>query len=118
MKKTAVILYLFAWTALLTACHHNPLKEASPRQRINFLMAASTAAEKRLDVFVAPGGGYYLSCMQGEDLPIDCRTLFANMVAYAQTTKTFKDVTVAELTDPALFAEVVDDYQNAFFNAV
>lgn len=106
--------------ALLAACssHKNPLNTASPDQAARFLLQASQAAEKKLQVFSAPGGGYYGRCMSGSLQKPLCSKLYQAMTAFAATTVVFKGMTVNDLTDKKVFNKLKNDYQRHRFNAI
>lgn len=119
MKKIAMIMTLFAGITLLTACHDNPLKQMPKHQQIESLLTASRAAEKALQVFSAPGGGFYLSCMGSNDQhALSCEAFFAEMLKASRLMPDLKGLTLAQLTDPSLFADIAIDYQAVFFNSV
>jgi len=106
--------------ALLAACssHHNPLKTAESDVAAKFLVSASQAAEKQRHVFNAPGGYYYGECMSGKAKKPLCTKLYKAMVSFAETTTTFKGVTVSDLSDAHMFKRLKEDYQREAFDAV
>ncbi|HEM0351349.1 hypothetical protein [Legionella erythra] len=116
MKQFAFLLCLVGF---LTACHDNPLKRMPKHEQIKSLLTASRAAEKAMQVFHSPGGGFYLSCMGSNDQhALSCDTFFNEMLHAARQLPQLKGVTLMQLTDPTLFAEIAIDYQNVFFNSL
>lgn len=106
-------------TALLSGCSSsNPLKTADPEVAAHFLVKASQAAEKKLNLSRATSGSYYGRCMREEEKKALCDRLYQAMVTYAKTTTTFKGLTVKNLTDPHAFEKVKEDYLREWFNTV
>ena len=81
-------------------------------------MAASQSAEQKLKVFTPPGGEYYGLCMNNKEKPKLCKALYQAMAEYAKKTPYFKTVTVADLTDLKMFAQLKDEYETKRFDAV
>ena len=105
---------------LLVACssHLNPLKTVRPKVAGQFLVAASQIAEKKLSLFNGSGGQYYGACMEGKARKPLCKKLYQAMLNYAKTTRTFKDITLHDLTEKAVFKSLEVNYQEEVFNAV
>ncbi|EEZ95950.1 hypothetical protein [Legionella longbeachae] len=118
MKRLMILTILLSSTLILSGCHDNPLKAMTKDKQIAFLMQASRSAEKVMGVFSEPGGAYYLSCMQEEDISVDCQKFFKHMLSYAHTQKEFANLKLAQLTDPNLIADIAIEYQNIFFNTI
>ncbi|HHF7374003.1 hypothetical protein [Legionella bozemanae] len=118
MKRFIITTMLLMSMSLLGGCHDNPLKALTKKQQINFLMQASRSAEQVMGLFSEPGGGYYLSCMSGEDIELNCQKLFEHMLDFAHLHKEFSRLTLSQLTDARVFAEIALEYQDTFFNTI
>lgn len=118
MNPSFCFLSLVMTAFLLAACHQSPLQKIKPEQQIASLLKASRSAEKAMGLYSAPGGGYYLNCMKGNEAGIDCQQLFKQMLLVIQQEPDFKNLTLAELTDQALFATIAEEYHHRFFNSV
>lgn len=118
--KLTLLAALISLMTLLSACssHPNPLTTAEPQAAAEFLVTASQAAEKKLNVFQAPGGYFYGACMRGKEKQSVCQQLYQAMVHFAKTTKRFQMVTVRDLTDQRAFQKLKTDYDREQFNAV
>lgn len=104
---------------LLSACSQsNSLKTTDPDKAAKFLVSASQAAEKQLQVFNAPGGYYYGECMMGKEKKSLCDRLYQAMVNYAKTTHDFQRLTVSNLTDQQVFKTLKVDYERERFDAI
>jgi hypothetical protein len=105
---------------LLAACssHINPLKTVRAKAAGQFLVVASQIAEKKLSLFNGSGGQYYGACMQGKARKPLCKNLYQAMLDYAKTTRTFKDITLQDLTEKSVFKSLEVNYQAEVFNAV
>ena len=104
-------------TALLLAgCHHeNPLTKHTPKESALFLMNASANVEKRLRFVIQQDAfGYgYLECMEGKkSVDIRCPDLLNGMVQFAKENHypAFKQITLSDLTDKAMFEKIGDEY--------
>lgn len=115
---------LYAANMALLAClagclpSSNPLKTTAPKKAAKFLVTASQFAEKKLNIFNAPGGYYYGVCMDGKEKQTLCKKLYQAMSDYANTIVDFKGVSVINLTDKLLFEKLKDDYKYEQFNAL
>lgn len=115
MNKLSIPLLIFS-SLILTACHHdNPLKTQSPKASALFLMNASANVEQRLHFAIKKDAfGYaYLECMEGKKSPeIRCLDLLHGMVGFAKENHypAFKKLTLADLSDKAVFEKIADDY--------
>ena len=118
--KFSGLLIAASLLAALAGCsgHPNPLKTAEPKDSAKFLVHASQAAEKKLNLFNPPGGYYYGHCMQGKAQKAVCDKLYPAMVEYAKTTEAFKSITVKDLKNPTVFKSLKDDYERERFNAI
>lgn len=121
MKKTVVMLGL-ASAVLLTACSGgNPIEKESPKAVNTFLKEASAKAELAAGMNLHDRKGVmYHACMAGRmnDKPGFCKALYNNMVSYAkQTDGPFKNLTVKQLTDKALFEQREEAASKDFFSA-
>ena len=110
-KISAVITAL-----LLAGCHHdNPLTKHAPKESALFLMNASANVEKRLHFVIQQDAfGYgYLECMEGKkSVDIRCPDLLNGMVQFAKENHypAFKQITLSDLTDKAMFEKIGDEY--------
>jgi hypothetical protein len=118
MNKSLIFTSLIMTVSLLMACHNSPLKAARPEKQIALLLNASRGAEKTMNLYSPPGGGYYLNCMNGNEADIDCQQFFKQMLLVVHQDPDFKKLTIAELTDQALFATIAEDYHYRFFNSI
>ena len=113
MKKITIMI---TGALILTACHHdNPLKTHSKKQSAVYLMNASANVEKRLQFAVkSDEHGYgYLECMEGKKNPeINCKALYQGMISFSKEGYYlgFETITLADLTDKAVFTDLGDDY--------
>ncbi len=105
---------------ILVACssHTNPLVKVSKKNAAKFLVKASQFAEKKLNVFQAPGGAYFGECMNQKLAKALCAKLFDAMSRYAASSADFKAVTVEDITDKKLYSQINETYQRERFNAV
>ena len=119
IKKSGILVSVIL-TIFIAACssHQNPLDKALPQTTAKFLVHASQVAEKQLHVFQAPGGDYYGDCMTGKAKKPLCTALYKAMANYAKTTRAFKNLTVDDLTNWAVFKKHYDDYKNVLFNTL
>lgn len=115
MKKIRPLLGLVITSALLSACHDNPLKTHAQNKSATFLVNASAIAERQLRLPIAEGslGGVYTDCMEAKALHINCKALYQAMINVAASGKypDFKHLTLADLTDETVFAKLRDDYE-------
>lgn len=118
MNKSLICASLIMTSFLLMACHNSALKSAKPEKRIDILLKASRGAEKTMNLYSPPGGGYYLNCMNSNEADIDCQQFFKQMLLLVQQSSDFEKVTLAELTDQVLFAMIAEDYHDRFFNSI
>lgn len=116
MKKHAFILATVAATVLVTACHQNPLSGHDEKASAKFLLDASKYAEKKANRMISGTG--YQQCM-GENLTrFNCQQLFAHMVEFANSTKEFKGLTVADLKDKSVFSKIGPAYEHERFTSI
>lgn len=120
IKTIKNVMMITSVMILLGACssHANPLKTTNSDEAAKFLVSASQAAEKQLHVFNAPGGYYYGQCMMGKMKKDFCGQLYQAMVNYAKTTSSFQTLTVSDLTDPAMFNSIKENYERVRFNTI
>lgn len=108
--------FLIANLIALCACQHqNPLKTHTKQETLRFLLDASANAEKRLHIPTQKDSyGYaYLECMDGKaGLKLPCDALYQGMVSFAkeQHHKSFKHLTLKDVTDHTLVTSLADDY--------
>lgn len=120
-KKSLLGVAVMSVTLGLAACSHdNPLTTQSQAATVDFLIAASTAAEKELHFQVLHYGSAYGACMtQKFRYQADCPALVAAMVNYAQDTNgPFKSITVEDLNNSKAFESIQSAYQTKNFNSL
>lgn len=121
MDKIKSLLISACVLSLLTACSHNALKTAEPKNAAEFLVHASQVAEKKLKLtelrfYSPPGGYYYRDCMEDKENKKLCHKLYLAMVNYAKTTSVFNSLTVDDLTNQTAYQKLEEDYKRAWFN--
>jgi hypothetical protein len=111
-----IIPVFFVCLFMLAGCQHqNPLKSKTKTESASFLMNASANVEKRLNFGVKKDEhGYgYLECMEGkENQEINCHDLYVGMLNFAKEHHfpEFDSITLNDLTDQEVFANITDDY--------
>ena len=123
IKRTQTMLFIMVGLSLiflLTGCQPqgNPLEKVTPQTAAQFLVSASQAAEQKLNVFSASGGGYYGRCIQDKLKPKFCDKLYHAMVDYAHTSKQYPTLTVNNIKDNNFFISIETNYQRDVFNDV
>ena len=86
-------------------------------RQIEVLLKASRVAEKAMNIYSAPGGGYYLNCMMNNDAHIDCKVFFKHLARALKQTEGF-NISGVVLQDQEMFNLIAFDYQRAFFNGI
>ena len=102
----------------LLGCSEAPLKSAPKEKQVAVLLKASRTAEKAMGLYTPPGGGYYLNCLKANEAQIDCGQFLTTMLTALQKDPAFRKVSIEELQDHALFAELTEAYQARFFSAL
>jgi len=119
MNKTTLSLGLLLSTAMLSACHHNPLETHKEQQSTRFLINASMEAAKVLkpNMDGREAQYVYLNCMNGKEPDMDCTALYKAMADFAKrgSFSDFKGVSVADLTDRAVFESLREGYEERLF---
>lgn len=119
MSKRIPIVSIVLVTCLLSACHKNPLKTNSEEDSTRFLINASIAATKILNLGLNEISSQraYLNCMEGKAREIDCPTFYVAMTKLAQDKRfeSFKGITVGDLSDKETFNVLRKGYEQRFF---
>lgn len=115
-KNLVKAIVITASAILINACHHeNPLKTHLKKASATFLVTASANSEKRLHFAIQKDsyGFAYLECMEGKKSPeIRCEDLYRGMITFAKEGdySEFRNLKLADLTDPELFKTLADEY--------
>lgn len=111
--------------AALAACHDNPLpKQEDQDLTAQFLMKASTFAEKKLDFKTTSStrwGRGYMDCAVNKIQDArGCEPLYAEMVVFAKEHEEgeLSDITTADLRDKKFQHHIVSWYKNRLFVAL
>lgn len=119
MNKTTLGLGLLLTTLLLTACHNNSLKTNKDALSTRFLINASVAAVKivKPEMDEREAQYVYLTCMKGKEASIDCNSVYTAMAHFAKSSEftAFRGVSVADLTDKAVFESLRVGYEERLF---
>ena len=115
--KRCITALVFSSVTLLSACHQDALKREPQDKTIAFLIEASAKAGKKLGVDYKPSHAYSF-CMSGNPTKINCDALFQEIVAIAETTPNFKNLTEKELTSPSSFKAMKEPMDMKLFNTL
>ena len=112
MKRLILTAAACSLSVLMTACHENKLAKVDESEGGRFLVKASQYAEKKQGL-PRVLGDIYGYCMGKEEIKqIDCNKFFSYMQQYAETTKDFKGVTIADLTNKSSFSRLKRSYNH------
>jgi hypothetical protein len=119
MKNTTLMTLSLSTAVMLVGCsgHKNPLSNPNITKTAQFLVHASQYAEKKINIFHAPGGGAYGQCKAGKLTSSTCVRLYDAMVTYAQSTN-FKGLQEQDLKNNTSWTSLKDEYNKIQFNQI
>lgn len=119
MKQLTLSFCVLLATLLLSACHNNPLKSNKEQRSTRLLINASVAAVHivKPEMDEREAQYVYLNCMNGKEAALDCSALYQAMVHFAKKSPfiEFHSVSVADLTDKAVFESLREGYEERLF---
>lgn len=106
-------------SCLISACHENPLKTQKARASSHFLINASLAADKALNLGLAQRDALrvYPNCIYQKESSINCMTFYKAMAEVGNDVQfiPFKGIRVSDLQDKTVFDALREDYETRFF---
>lgn len=116
MKKLNAVLGVVTLAVLVTACHKNPLITNSETESAKLLLNASLYAEQTAGRMITGVG--FQDCM-GENLTrLNCAKFYKDMTVYANKTKGFKGLAVADLKNRDLYNKLQPAYEKERFASI